>query len=81
LQLEQTLIVGHPKEDEKCWSEAIDRVKELPLTHIHAFTYSKRDNTISQLLRIISKEENVAKKRKANKRKLNCQINKGNKTN
>ncbi len=40
-------IVGHPGESEELWSEAIDRVKELPLTHIHAFTYSKRDNTPS----------------------------------
>jgi len=40
-------IVGHPGEDQKEWSEAIERVKELPLTHIHAFSYSKRDNTVS----------------------------------
>jgi MiaB-like tRNA modifying enzyme len=40
-------IVGHPGEDEKEWSEAINRVKELPLTHVHAFSYSKRDNTPS----------------------------------
>ena len=40
-------IVGHPGEDDKEWAEAIDRVKELPLTHVHAFSYSKRDNTAS----------------------------------
>jgi len=40
-------IVGHPGESGELWQEAIDRVKELPLTHIHAFTYSKRDNTPS----------------------------------
>jgi len=40
-------IVGHPGEGEKEWAEAIWRVKELPLTHIHAFTYSKRDGTAS----------------------------------
>jgi len=40
-------IVGHPGEGEKEWSEAISRIKELPLTHIHAFTYSRRDNTPS----------------------------------
>ncbi len=55
-------IVGHPKEDEKCWSEAIDRVKELPLTHIHAFTYSKRDNTKSATIKDIVRGD-VAKKR------------------
>ncbi len=40
-------IVGHPGEDEKEWKIAIERVKELPLTHLHAFSYSKRDNTAS----------------------------------
>ena len=40
-------IVGHPGEDEKAWAEAMDRVKMLPLTHVHAFSYSKRDNTAS----------------------------------
>lgn len=40
-------IVGHPGEDEKEWAKAMERVKELPLTHVHAFSYSKRDNTAS----------------------------------
>jgi len=40
-------IVGHPGESDVLWKEAIERVKELPLTHIHAFTYSPRDNTPS----------------------------------
>ncbi|NEW60653.1 tRNA (N(6)-L-threonylcarbamoyladenosine(37)-C(2))-methylthiotransferase MtaB, partial [Sulfurovum sp. bin170] len=40
-------IVGHPGEDEVSWREAIERVETLPLTHIHAFTYSKRDGTAS----------------------------------
>ena len=40
-------IVGHPGEDENEWKEAISRVKALPLTHVHAFSYSKRDNTPS----------------------------------
>lgn len=55
-------IVGHPGEDEKEWSQAISRVKELPLTHVHAFSYSKRDNTAS----ITMKPEirgNIAKER------------------
>jgi len=38
-------IVGHPGEDEAAWQEAIERLVDLPLTHIHAFTYSKRDGT------------------------------------
>jgi len=44
-------IVGHPGEDEKEWKEAIQRVKELPLTHLHAFSYSKRDNTVSSAMK------------------------------
>ena len=44
-------IVGHPGEDEKEWKEAMDRVKELPLTHVHAFSYSKRDNTASATMK------------------------------
>ncbi len=55
-------IVGHPGEDEKEWSEAIARVKELPLTHVHAFTYSKRDNTPSATMKPEIKG-NVAKER------------------
>ena len=44
-------IVGHAGEDEVEWTEAIDRIKQLPLTHIHAFSYSKRDNTVSATMR------------------------------
>ena len=44
-------IVGHPGEDEATWEEAIRRVERLPLTHIHAFTYSKRDNTPSATMK------------------------------
>jgi len=40
-------IVGHPGEDEAAWQEAIERLVDLPLTHIHAFTYSKRDGTVA----------------------------------
>jgi tRNA A37 methylthiotransferase MiaB len=55
-------IVGHPQEDDLLWSEAIDRVKDLPLTHIHAFTYSKRDGTASATMSGIVRGD-IAKKR------------------
>lgn len=55
-------IVGHPGEDEKEWNEAINRVKELPLTHVHAFSYSKRDNTASATMKPEVKG-NIAKER------------------
>jgi len=44
-------IVGHPGEDEKEWKEAIERLNLLPLTHVHAFSYSKRDNTPSATMK------------------------------
>jgi MiaB-like tRNA modifying enzyme len=55
-------IVGHPGEDEEVWGEAIERVKSLPLTHIHAFTYSKRDGTASTTMRD-EVRGNIAKER------------------
>ena len=55
-------IVGHPGEDEKEWDEAMDRIKILPLTHVHAFSYSKRDNTVSATMRPEIKG-NIAKER------------------
>jgi len=38
-------ITGHPGESEALWREAMKNARELPLTHIHAFSYSKRDGT------------------------------------
>ncbi len=55
-------IVGHPMEDDICWNEAVERVKELPLTHIHAFTYSKRDGTVSAYMKNIVRGD-IAKAR------------------
>jgi len=44
-------IVGHPGEGEQEWEEAMLRLRELPLTHVHAFSYSKRDNTASATMK------------------------------
>jgi len=55
-------IVGHPGEDDKEWKEAIERVKTLPLTHVHAFSYSKRDNTVSATMKP-EVRGNIAKER------------------
>ncbi len=44
-------ITGHPGETPEIWKEALENFKEFPLTHIHAFTYSKRDGTKSTLLK------------------------------
>ena len=55
-------IVGHPGEGKKEWQDAIDRVRELPLTHVHAFSYSKRDNTASATMKP-DVRGNIAKER------------------
>jgi len=44
-------IVGHPGETEELWQEAMENLKRLPLTHVHAFTYSKRDGTPSATMK------------------------------
>ncbi len=44
-------IVGHPGESEEIWDDALKKMGEFPLTHIHAFTYSKRDGTASAKLK------------------------------
>ncbi len=55
-------IVGHPGEGEEEWREAIERVELLPLTHIHAFTYSRRDGTPSAVMKPVV-PGNIAKER------------------
>lgn len=57
-------IVGHPGESEQMWQNAIKRVEALPLTHIHAFTYSKRDGTASAAMKEVVKGD-LAKARHA----------------
>lgn len=44
-------IVGHPGESDAIWEEAMDNLKGLHLTHIHPFTYSKRDGTPSATMK------------------------------
>jgi threonylcarbamoyladenosine tRNA methylthiotransferase MtaB len=44
-------IVGHPGESKEIWSEAYDNLKKFPLTHVHAFSYSKRDGTPSATMK------------------------------
>lgn len=44
-------IVGHPGESDAIWTEAMENIKHLHLTHIHPFTYSKRDGTPSATMK------------------------------
>ncbi|QKF81779.1 tRNA (N(6)-L-threonylcarbamoyladenosine(37)-C(2))-methylthiotransferase MtaB [Halarcobacter ebronensis] len=55
-------IVGHPGETDELWREAMENLQRFPLTHIHAFTYSKRDGTPSATMKDIVKGD-VAKLR------------------
>ena len=40
-------IVGHPGESEERFEDGYKKLENLPLTHIHCFTYSKREGTLS----------------------------------
>ena len=44
-------IVGHPGETDELWKEAMENLHKFPLTHVHAFTYSKRDGTPSATMK------------------------------
>lgn len=45
-------IVAHAGETKEVFKSAIENLKNYPLTHIHTFIYSKRDNTKSALMKI-----------------------------
>lgn len=44
-------ITGHPGESDELWLEGMKNARDLPLTHLHAFTYSKRDGTPSATMK------------------------------
>ena len=44
-------ITGHPGETQKVWDEAYATLKKFPLTHMHSFVYSKRDDTPSATMK------------------------------
>jgi threonylcarbamoyladenosine tRNA methylthiotransferase MtaB len=39
------VIVGHPGETENCFRETYEFLNELPVSYLHVFTYSERENT------------------------------------
>ena len=44
-------IVGHPGETDVIWEDAREKLKEFPLTHLHAFCFSPRKGTHSATLK------------------------------
>jgi MiaB-like tRNA modifying enzyme len=68
-------IVGHPGETDNFWKNAMENIDKFPLTHIHSFTYSKRDGTPSRDM-VGQVDGNIAKKRL---KELNLKIEKKNK--
>ena len=44
-------IVGHPGETDDLWKDAMQNIERFPLTHIHSFIYSKRDDTRNALIK------------------------------
>ena len=55
-------ITGHPGESDELWSRAVENFRRFPITHLHGFTYSKRDGTHSATLKDEIRGD-VAKKR------------------
>ena len=56
-------IVGHPYESAEIWEEALRNFALLPITHLHSFIYSERDNTPSASLDKKVRKD-IAKQRK-----------------
>jgi MiaB-like tRNA modifying enzyme len=56
-------IVGHPGEGPQEWSEAMMRIGQLPLTHLHVFTYSPREGTVSADMTAKAVRGDIAKQR------------------
>lgn len=56
-------IVAHPGESNELWQEAFDEFKNMPITHLHAFIYSKRDGTRSAAMNDLVPPAQIAKER------------------
>jgi len=54
------VIVGFPGETKKEFNKTINLIKELPLSYLHVFTYSERENTQALNLKgVVDKKERV----------------------
>ncbi len=70
------VIVGFPGEEEKDFNDTVNFIKSLPISYLHVFSYSERENTIAtKLENSVPKEErkkrsqilrNLSEKKKTN---------------
>jgi len=59
------VIVGFPGETDKMFDETLDFIKELPLSYLHVFTYSERENTIAiNMDGVVSKQKRAERSKK-----------------
>ena len=58
------VIVGFPGESDKDFNETLNFIKNLPISYLHVFSYSERDNTKAILLK-----EPVEKRKRAERSK------------
>ena len=58
-------IVGFPNETKDIWDNSLAKVKDLPLTHIHPFIFSPRDNTPAASLKGASRGDESKARLKA----------------
>tara|TARA_B100001540_G_scaffold73439_1_gene66397 strand:+ start:3775 stop:5070 length:1296 start_codon:yes stop_codon:yes gene_type:complete len=58
------VIVGFPGETQEEFNKTIDFIKELPLSYLHVFTYSERENTLAIEMKGEVKKQERAKRSK-----------------
>ena len=58
------VIVGYPNESEKLFNETYSFLKELEISYLHVFSYSDRENTLSEKMNSIVKVEDKIRRRK-----------------
>ena len=59
------IIVGFPTESDEDFQKTLDFVKQLPISYVHTFTYSQRQNTYA--LKIKEQVNGLEKKRRSSK--------------
>jgi len=58
------IIVGHPGESNEIFEKCVENFKKLPITHLHIFSYSKREGTASSKMKDIPKKDIVKEREK-----------------